>query len=76
MWLGNRCRRQIYFDARVVSIDVLVEVGFDDAVVIDAEPFTEGILRNLEPTIDVPSQGRSEIEPDGQSEPIRLEPCK
>jgi hypothetical protein len=53
MWLGNRCRRQIHFDARVVSIDVLVEVGFDDAVVIDAEPFTEGILRNLEPAIDV-----------------------
>lgn len=76
MWLGDRCRRQIHFDARVVSIDVLVEVGFDNAVVVDAEPFTEGILRNLEPAIDVSSQRRSEIEPDGQSEPIRLEPRK
>jgi hypothetical protein len=34
---------------------VLVEVGFDDTVVVDAEPFTEGILRDLEPAIDVSS---------------------
>ena len=60
----------MHFNARIVSIDVFVEVGFDDAVVIDTETFTEGILRNLESAIDVSPQGRSEIEPDGQSEPI------
>ena len=50
---GRRC--QMHFDARVVLIDVFVEVGFDDAVVIDAETLTEGILRDLQPAIDVSS---------------------
>jgi hypothetical protein len=45
----------MHFDARVVLIDVFVEVGFDDAVVVDAESLTEGILRDLEPAIDVSS---------------------
>ena len=45
----------MYFYARVVSIDVFVEVGFDDAVVVDAESFTEGILRDFQPAIDVSS---------------------
>ena len=52
--LGAGCRRQLYFDAGVVFIDMFVEVGFDDAVVVDAESLAEGILRNLEPAIDVP----------------------
>jgi hypothetical protein len=47
--------RQIHFDPRVVLVDVLVEVGFDDAVVVDAESFTEGVLRDLESAIDVSS---------------------
>ena len=51
--LGAGRRRQMHFNARVVLIDVLVEVGFHDAVVIDAESLTEGILRDLEPAIDV-----------------------
>ena len=46
-------RRQMHFDARVVLIDVFVEVSFDDAVVVDAESLTEGILRDFEPAIDV-----------------------
>jgi hypothetical protein len=32
---------------------VFVEVDFDDAVVVDAESLTEGILRDLEPPIHV-----------------------
>ena len=71
---GRRC--QTHFDARVVLIDVFVEVGFDDAVVVDAESLTESILRDLEPAINVSSQGRGKIESDGQGEPLRLEPCK
>lgn len=66
----------MHFDARVVLIDVFVEVGFDDAIVIDAESLTEGILRDLEPAVDVSSQGRGKVEPDGQGEPVRLEPCQ
>jgi len=53
--LGAGRRRQMHFDARVFLIDVFVEVGFDDAVVVDAESLTEGILRDLEPAIDVSS---------------------
>ena len=53
--LGTGCRCQMHFDARVVLIDVFVEVGFDDAVVIDAETLTEGILRDLQSAIDVSS---------------------
>ena len=53
--LGTGRRRQTHFDARVVLIDVFVEVGFDDAVVVDAESLTESILRDLEPAIDVSS---------------------
>lgn len=66
----------MHFDARVVLIDVFVEVGFDDAIVIDAESLTEGILRNLEPTVDVSSQGRGKVKADGQGEPVRLESCQ
>ena len=45
----------MYFDARVVPVDVFIEVGFDDAVVVDAKSFTEGILRDFQPAIDVSS---------------------
>ena len=51
--LGTGRGRQTHVDARVVLIDVFVEVGFDDTVVVDAESLTEGILRDLEPAIDV-----------------------
>jgi hypothetical protein len=44
---------------------VFVEVGFDDAVVVDAESLTEGILCDLEPAIDISSQCRGKIESDG-----------
>ncbi len=54
--LGGGRRSQMYFDARVILVDVLVEVGFDDAVVVEAEPLAESVLRYLEPTIHVSSQ--------------------
>lgn len=66
----------MHFDARIVPIDVFVEVGFDDAVVVDAESFAEGILRDLESAIDVASKGRGKIKPDGQGQPLRLESCE
>ena len=66
----------MHFDARIVLIDVFVEMGFDDTVVVDAESFTEGILRDLEPAVDVAPQGRGKIEANGQGQPLRLELCK
>ena len=74
--LGTGGRSHMHFNARVVLIDVFGEVGFDDTVVIDAESLAEGILRDLEPAVDVSSQGRSKIEPDGKGEPLRLESCQ
>ena len=71
--LGTAGRGQGYFDARVVLIDVFIEMRFNDAVVVDPESLTESILGNLESTIDVSPQGRGEIESDGQGEPLRLE---
>ncbi len=53
--LGSGRRRQLHFDTRVIFIDVFVEMGFDDAVVVDAEALTEGILCDLEPAINVAS---------------------
>ena len=55
--LGIRRRGQGYFDARVVLIDVFIQVRFNDAVVVNPESLTEGILCNLESTIDVSPQG-------------------
>ena len=42
---------------------MLVQMGFDNAVIVHAKPFTEGILRDLEPAIDVSSQGGGKIKP-------------
>jgi len=44
----------MHFDARVVFIDVFVEVGFDDAIVVDSESLTESILGDLKSPINVP----------------------
>jgi len=53
------------FDARVIFIDMFIEVGFDDPVVVDTESFTEGILCNLEPAIDISPESRSKVESNG-----------
>ncbi|TKS57938.1 MAG: hypothetical protein EWM73_03679 [Nitrospira sp.] len=45
----------MHFDTRVIFIDVFVEMGFDDAIVVDAEALTEGILCDFEPAINVAS---------------------
>jgi len=45
----------MHFDAGVIFVNVFVEVGFNDAVIVDAESLTESILRDLESAIDVSS---------------------
>jgi hypothetical protein len=45
----------MHFDAGVVFVNVLIEVSFNDAVIVDAESLTESILCDLESAIDVPS---------------------
>lgn len=45
----------MHFDAGVVFVNVLIEVSFNDTVIIDAESLTESILCDLESAIDVSS---------------------
>ena len=52
--LGGSEYGQGYLDARVVLIDVFVEVSFDDSVVIDAESFAERILGDLQAPVNIP----------------------
>ena len=40
-------------DAGIGSIDILIEVCFHNAIVIEADPFTEGVLGDFEPAIDI-----------------------
>jgi hypothetical protein len=47
-------------------VEILVEMGFDDPIVVQAEAFTERILGDLKAAIYIASQGRTEKESDGQ----------
>ena len=53
------------FNARVIFIDMFVEVGFDNPVVVDTESFTEGILGNFETAINISPESRSKVESNG-----------
>ena len=48
-------RHEEDFDAWVFPVDVLVQVRFDNAVVVQSETFAERILRDLEPAIHITS---------------------
>ena len=61
------------FHARVGFIDVLVQVGFDYAVVVDPQSLADRILCDLEAAIDVSPQGRGEIKSNGKRQRFRLE---
>lgn len=50
---------------------MLVQVDFQDPIIVDAEGLTQGILRDLEPAIHVPAQRRGEIEVNGECERVR-----
>lgn len=71
---GQGGRSKTDFDARVSLIEVLIQVGFDDSIVIETQAFAERVLGDLKPSIDIATQGRGEEEPDGESQRPRLEP--
>ena len=52
---------------------MFVQMGFDNAVVVHTKSFTDGILRNLEPAVDIASEGRGEIKPYREGERGELE---
>lgn len=39
------------------SIDILIEMGFHNAIIIEADPFAEGILGDFESAVDIASEG-------------------
>lgn len=47
---------------------MFVEVGFDDAIIVEAEAFAERILGDFKSAVDVSSEGRRKVKPDGQGQ--------
>lgn len=47
--------RQRDFDARVGFVDLFVQVRFNDAIVIQAEPLADRVLGDLQTAIEVAS---------------------
>jgi hypothetical protein len=43
-------------------------MNFRDAVVIEIDRLANGILRNFKPSIQIPPQGRLEVEPERKAE--------
>lgn len=61
-------------DAGMGSIDILIEMGFHNAIIIEADPLAEGILGNFVSAVDIASERRGEIKPNGEGERFRLKP--
>lgn len=61
-------------DARGRSIHILVEMSFDDAIVIDADSLAEGILCDFESAVDIAAERRGEIEVDGEGQGFSAKP--
>lgn len=53
MGLLSDGHREGNLDAGIGSINILVQMGLNNAIVIEADPLTEGVLGNFEPTIDI-----------------------
>lgn len=66
-------RRQEDFNARVRTIDVFVQMRFDNAVIVQSQTFAQRILRNFEPSIDVPAQGGRKIKADRERKTTGLQ---
>ena len=74
VWCGNGLER--HFDAGMNTVPMLVQVDFQDPIIVDSERLAEGILRDLEPAIYVPAQRRGEIEVNGERERVRTKGSK
>ena len=58
------------------GIQVFVQMNFSDAVVVQADGLANGILRNFESPIQIPSQRRFEIKPNRETESMRSQAFK
>jgi len=64
----RRCKGEGDFNTGMEFVDLLIEMGFDDAVVIDPKTFTERILGDFESAVHIASQGSGEKEADGKGQ--------
>ena len=64
------------FHSGAGRIQVFVEMNFADAVVVHADGLADGILRNFESPIQIPSQRRFEIKPNRETESLRFQALK
>ena len=62
---------QSTFHSGAGGIQVFVEMNLGDAVVVEADGLADGILRNFESPIQIPSQRRFEIKPDRETKSMR-----
>ncbi len=72
MLLGGQ--REGHLDAGISSIDILVEMDLHNPIVIEADPFAEGILSDLEASVDVTAEWGCEIETDGEGQRFGSQP--
>ena len=62
---------QSTFHSGASGIQVFVEMNLGDAVVVEADGLADGILRNFESPIQIPSQRRFEIKPNRETKSMR-----
>ena len=67
---------QSTFHSGTDGIQVFVEMNFGDAVVVEADGLADGILRNFESPIQIPSQRRFKIKPNRETERMRSQAFK
>ncbi len=70
--MRQRKERERNFDTRGGFVDLFVEMGFNNAIVVEAKPFAERILGDLEAAVEVTPQGGRKKESDGERERSRL----
>ena len=64
------------FHSGAGGIQVFVQMNLGDAVVVQADSLANGILRNFESPIQIPSQRRFKIKPNRETERMRSQAFK
>ena len=67
---------QSTFHSRASGIQVFVQVNFGNTVVVQTDGLANGILRNLEASIQVPPQCSFKIKPNRETERMRSQAFK
>jgi len=71
---GRSGQAQRDFDAGMEFVDVFVQVGFDDPVVVEPESFADRVLGDFETAVHIAPQGSGEEKADGKSQGFGFQP--